>query len=266
MPESHGLAGLSAEFDRWGAAGRRARLWLRDDDAVSPTPALEALVERLRAHEAPCLVAVIPTLASTALADWLSREPLLSVAMHGISHANHAPEGRKSEETPSELGLDLIRDALAAARARFTALFGARAGAWYVPPWNRIGREAAALLPSLGFRYLSTFGPRPLAAAPALGELNTHVDLMDWRGGRIGRPFAAVAADLAAALALARADGWRPVGVLAHHLVHDDSAWRTLDGLLDAVSRHAAAEWRAADALMAESAEGGPCRAAAAVT
>jgi hypothetical protein len=266
MPESHGLDGLSAELDRWGAAGRTARLWLRDDDAVRPTPALEALIDRVRAHDAPCLVAVIPALASTALAGRLSQEPLLRVAMHGIVHANHAPEGRKTEETPAELGPARIRDGLAAARARLTAMFGPCAGDWYVPPWNRIGCEAAALLPSLGFRSLSAYGPTPLALSTALRQLNTHVDLMDWRGGRIGRPTEAVAADLAAALALARADGWRPVGVLAHHLVHDAAAWRTLDALLDAVSRHPAAEWRDAEALVAEAHDAGPCPAAAAVT
>ena len=32
---------LNAELDRWHKAGKTARFWLRDDDAVEPTPELE---------------------------------------------------------------------------------------------------------------------------------------------------------------------------------------------------------------------------------
>ena len=32
---------LQAELDRWQEAGKTARFWLRDDDAIEPTPQLE---------------------------------------------------------------------------------------------------------------------------------------------------------------------------------------------------------------------------------
>ncbi|MGO7418364.1 polysaccharide deacetylase, partial [Rhizobium ruizarguesonis] len=35
---------LRRELDLWQAAGRVARFWLRDDDAVEPTLALEMLI------------------------------------------------------------------------------------------------------------------------------------------------------------------------------------------------------------------------------
>ena len=35
---------LSRELARWRAAGRRARLWWRDDDARAPGPELERLL------------------------------------------------------------------------------------------------------------------------------------------------------------------------------------------------------------------------------
>ncbi len=64
-------------------------------------------------------------------------------------------------------------------------LFGARALAVLVPPWNRIAPALVPALPEIGFRGLSTFGPR---ARPepvrGLRQVNTHVDLIDWRGGR----------------------------------------------------------------------------------
>ncbi len=37
---------------------------------------------------------------------------------------------------------------------------------------------------------------------------------------------------------LARRDHWRPVGILLHHLVHDATAWATLDAIMDEVSTH----------------------------
>jgi peptidoglycan/xylan/chitin deacetylase (PgdA/CDA1 family) len=243
MAESHGLDLLTEELDRWHDGGRTARLWLRDDDAVEPTAALERLIELLRAHAVPCLLAAIPMLATPELAERTAEEPLLTVGMHGVRHANHAPPGRKTEETPSERGLDRIRSDWAQARERLVSLFGPAAGVCYVPPWNRIGREAAALLPELGFQALSGFGPRPLGASPQLIELNTHVDLMDWRGGRVGRQEGDIAADMTQALGQARADGWRPVGLLAHHLVHDAAAWEALDTVLNLCARHPAARW-----------------------
>jgi hypothetical protein len=249
MHDRYRETALIEELDRWRAAGRIARVWLRDDDACQPGPSLDALLERLRRHQAPCLLAVIPMKTDRALADRLAGETMIRVAVHGAWHVNHAPEGRKSEETPLERGIETILSELGAARERLSRLFGEAAGRWYVPPWNRIGAEVAARLPELGFRILSTFaGTLPdLGAAPA--QVNTHVDLMDWKGGQVGRPATAVAATLASELALARLDGWRPVGVLTHHLVHDAQAWSTLDAILRTVSDHPAAQWTAPDDL-----------------
>ncbi len=243
MHEGYHNPALIEELDRWRAAGRIARLWLRDDDACQPGPSLDRLLESLRRYQAPCLLAVIPMSANQALADRLAVETGIRVAVHGASHVNHAPPGRKSEETPLERGVEAIAAELGAARERLTGLFGEAAGSWYVPPWNRISVEVAALLPELGFHVLSTFA-RPLPDLGAsLVQVNTHVDLMDWKGGRVGRLATAVMADLTSELAQARLGGWRPVGVLTHHLVHDAHAWEALDALLALVANHPAAHW-----------------------
>ncbi len=34
---------FETELDRWSAAGRRVSLWLRDDDAIAASPALDRL-------------------------------------------------------------------------------------------------------------------------------------------------------------------------------------------------------------------------------
>jgi hypothetical protein len=251
-PRQASVSTVIAELDRWAAAGQTARLWLRDDDACEPGPALERLLAATRRHTAPCLLAIVPMKAGRALADALKDRADVRVAMHGIIHANHAAAGQKSEETPADRPLDAVSAELQGARARLVALFGAAAGAWYVPPWNRIGPAVAALLPVLGFKVLSTFGKARFGLEPALVELNTHVDLMNWRGGRIGRTPDDVLTELAAELASARQGGWHPVGVLTHHLVHDDTAWAALDAVLQVVSAHPAAAWCDPHALVAE--------------
>lgn len=222
---------VAAELSHWRDAGRTARFWLRDDDAIEPTPALERLTALAEAAAAPVLLAIIPMRAASGLVELLARRPLLIPAMHGAWHRNHAPPERKKEETPAERGLDAIAAELGAARARLVDLFGPAAGRCYVPPWNRIPASVADLLPKLGFASVSTFGPKTPLVSDRLAQVNTHVDLMDWHGGRVGHPPARIAEMLASALARARADGFRDVGVLAHHLVHDETAWAVLEEL-----------------------------------
>ncbi|HZU89888.1 MAG TPA: hypothetical protein VE993_11575, partial [Stellaceae bacterium] len=62
---------LCGELDRWGAAGRVATLWWRDDDATAPNDRLDRLLAI--AGEAPVTLAVIPALAAPELACWLAR-------------------------------------------------------------------------------------------------------------------------------------------------------------------------------------------------
>jgi hypothetical protein len=255
MHASYDWTKLVEELDRWHDAGRKAHFWLRDDDAQEPTPALGELLQRLRAHNAPCLLAIIPMRAGEPLAARLQDEPLVRIAMHGAWHTNHAPAGMKSAETPVERGISPILAELGAARARLIAHFGEQSGDWYVPPWNRIDKAVAAGLPDLGFSAISTFADNLLNLAPALAQLNTHIDLMDWKGGRVGRTEAAVAMDIAAQLARVRERGWAPVGILAHHLVHDATAWSVMDMILDLVSRHPAALWSSPDDLVADRAQ-----------
>ena len=88
-------APLWAELDRWVEAGRSVQLWLRDDDAVAPSPALSRLSDLAERFEAPVLLAVIPMLAEPALAAALARMPLLQPCQHGVRHQNHAPPREK---------------------------------------------------------------------------------------------------------------------------------------------------------------------------
>ncbi|TIS82782.1 MAG: polysaccharide deacetylase, partial [Mesorhizobium sp.] len=51
---------LVEELACWRRADRKAEFWLRDDDAVDPTAALDRLLELTRALEVPLTLAVIP--------------------------------------------------------------------------------------------------------------------------------------------------------------------------------------------------------------
>ncbi len=68
MTDSMAWEPLRRELDRWQAAGRVARFWLRDDDAVEPTQPLDMLLDLTGEHEIPLTLAVIPGLTGEELA------------------------------------------------------------------------------------------------------------------------------------------------------------------------------------------------------
>lgn len=227
---------LADELARWRDAGLSPRLWLRDDDAVAPTPALERLIT-LSAHcQAPVLLAVIAQPAQPALAERLADVALFTPCQHGYAHRNHAGAGERAVELGGARGLEVIAHDLAAGQQRLIALFGDRLSRILVPPWNRIDAHLAGRLPALGFATLSTFGPPRFDGIAGLGELNCHVDLIDWRGGRVGKSPARLERELVSAFALARAEGGRAVGFLTHHLAHDAQAWASLDEALSSLT------------------------------
>src|SRR5919206_2172704 len=127
MPRSDDLwAPVHRELDLWAEAGRSARLWLRDDDAVAPTPALDALIALAEDFEIPVLLAVIPAFADEALARRLDGARLVRPAVHGYAHANHAGAQEKKQELGPHRPRAVVLGELAAGRARLAALFRAR--------------------------------------------------------------------------------------------------------------------------------------------
>jgi hypothetical protein len=73
-----------------------------------------------------------------------------------------------------------------------------------------------------------------------LVEVNTHVDIIDWRGARAFCGEDAAAAMATRHLAARRsgeADSNEPTGWLTHHEVHDSSAWEFLERLFERTRR-----------------------------
>ncbi len=231
---------LAREMDRWREVGRLPTLWWRDDDAVAATPALKEL---RRVALAPLALAVIPAAADRPLEDSLAAFvgawPEASVLQHGIGHRSHAAPGAKNSEFPASRPWPDIRDGLMAGKSRLQNAFGAQFLPVLTPPWNRIADAIPAQLPALGYRGLTRFDEPPFrrnSAIPGLAEVNTQVDVIDWRGSRgfvgvrwaLGRLLVHLAARR-----LGVADPDLPTGILTHHLVHDTATWRFLENLQD---------------------------------
>jgi peptidoglycan/xylan/chitin deacetylase (PgdA/CDA1 family) len=239
---------LEEELGRWRDAGRVADFWWRDDDASTLSTGLQRLLSLSARNAVPLALAVVPLEAAPELFAGLGA----SVLMHGTDHRNRAAPGeKKTEFAAAEPQADAIAR-LSAARERLARQAGASFLPVLAPPWNRFKRALAARLPAAGLHGLSAYGPRAAAeAAPGIRQVNTHVDLIDWRGTR---GFAGEDAALRAAvkhLAARRSgavDAAEPTGWLTHHALHDAAAQAFLERLFER-TRSLGARWLDAVAL-----------------
>jgi predicted glycosyltransferase len=216
---------------RTAEAGRTVALWWRDDDVVAHTPALDRLLEVARAFDLPIALAAIPVGLKRSLTERLGEEPQAHVVVHGFSHRNHAPPGEKKAEFGPHRPLAALAQDAAAGLERAREACDGKLLNVFVPPWNRAAPELLAMLSKLGYRGFSAFGERPARhEAQELVQANTHADPIDWAGTRRFLPSEAILAQLARAIA--NADPAEPIGLLTHHLIHDESGWRFLEALL----------------------------------
>ncbi len=239
---------LYRELDRWHAAGRVARLWLRDDDAIEPTPALDRLLAETKIYGIPITLAVIPAFTDEALVARLADEAHVNVAVHGWAHHNHANSDKKKQELGGPRLEETILGELYEGFLTLQKLHPTRFLTMLVPPWNRIDKALIPKLPALGFQSLSTYGRSK--GENALAILNSHIDLMDWHGTRGGRPMVDLIGELVVELQDRFEGRNEPIGILGHHLVHDAAAWDFLAKLFGATAGHPGVEWASAAALL----------------
>jgi peptidoglycan/xylan/chitin deacetylase (PgdA/CDA1 family) len=221
---------LASEFSCWRQEELTPRFWLRDDDATKPTPALDRLLGLVDRYDVPLLLAVIPAEAKDALAEAIGGEPLVTPAVHGYAHRRHTPNDVLAMELGGERAIEDILGELKAARVMLRGLFGDRLSGILVPPWNRLSREVAARLHEAGFTALSTNSWHEDGSS--LPQLNTQIDIIDWANGRRGQTVEWAMGELLRRLEQARERGGAPLGILGHHLVHDEQAWTTLEALV----------------------------------
>jgi len=241
-----GFDDLLSELDAFGRAGRRVSFWWRDDDAVEPTPALARLLDLSDAFGIEVAVAVVPASASTALAPMFANHRHVAVLQHGYAHKNHATPGKPSVECGGARPVEVVLEELAAGRRRLSEMLDGRAEAILAAPWNRIERPVLDHLGEAGFRGASACGPRrAMQGAHRLAIANAHVDPMNWRERRFAgheKAISSFAGELGARrIGIAEQD--EPVGLLTHHLDHDEGLWEFLDGLFRLTIAHPAARW-----------------------
>jgi hypothetical protein len=229
---------LIKTLDASHAAGQQLNFWLRDDDAVEPTPELDRLLALTATSHVPTTLAVIPENTGIALAEHLRPRNDITVAVHGWSHGSHSGPGEKTQELGDHRPLPVVTGELRAGFEKLAQLYPGQFVPIMVPPWNRISDAVAEALPSLGYEALSVYGPENEGPLPLL---NTHLDIMNWRT-RSGREPDELFSGLAALVE--RPDRPPVIGVLTHHLVHDEQAWGFLDQLFEITAGHPACVWK----------------------
>lgn len=232
---------LTRELDLWRDTARPATFWWRDDDATTPSVALDRLLALRTKHHIPVMLAVIPARAERSLAGRLAEERDVSVVQHGWAHSNHAPVGASKAELGPDRPTALMLGELVRGQLMLDRLFRQ----WLrvlVPPHNRIAPALAAALPSAGYAGLSTYNARRKTAGGPT-QVNAHVDIMNW----VTRGFGGAEAALRLAIGhlearrTGTADPEEPTGLLTHHLAHDEAAWDFTDAFFAAVASHPAA-------------------------
>jgi hypothetical protein len=237
---------LDDELKAWRRAGLTATFWWRDDDATRPGPRLDRLLGI--AGSLPISLAVIPASVTESLAQGVAahnaRAGKVTVLQHGYAHANHAPASARKAEFGDHRPLGTMLGELDSGRLRLEKLFGSTFQPILTPPWNRICREAADNIHRCGLRRLSCFGSRRPEEAERV--VNTHIDIIDWHGGRgfAGeRQVLQAAVRHLAARRTGATDSDEATGVLTHHRDHDEACWRFIGRFVRAVAAHQAAAW-----------------------
>ncbi|KZE35295.1 glycosyl transferase family 28 [Chelatococcus daeguensis] len=243
--ENRAWAELDEALDVLARTGWRVGLWWRDDDAVQPSQALDRLLVLSARTGVPVAIAAIPSQAGHDLAVRLAAAPQASVLVHGFAHANHAPAGeKKAEFGPHRDRAEMERE-LRSSLAMARAVFGEKLVPVFVPPWNRCAPALAPALARAGYAGLSLFGDRTAPDMAGLPLVNTHLDPIDWHGSRSLAEPARLLAGLAEAIrrrAGGIADADEPIGLLTHHLVHDEAVWAFCERLLTNLRNSSAVE------------------------
>ena len=236
---------LGRELDEWAAAGTKARLWWRDDDAVSDTPQLRRLLELAAHSDAVVALAVIPEGAQESLARLAERAPCC-IWQHGLIHHDHG-QGEFGEGRP----LDLLKHEALRGQRWLDRLF--TPAGWqrvFVPPFHAISMPFKRAVAGLGYVGLSAGDPL-VPPVEGLPEQNAAFDLTDWSDGSFYGADA-VCTMLVRELAMRRGGELAqasPIGVLTHHLALAEEAWAFLAELVGFLDRHPAVEFIAPDTL-----------------
>ncbi len=239
------------ELSLWQRQGLTASVWVRDDDATDVTEALNQLERIARRFSIQIGLAIIPAKVEQALITHLEpRSEAFYPMCHGYMHADHGTEGNPSEFGDVRPLATLVEEARLAS-AVFSAHF--RRPPVFVPPYCSISPHLERRLKEFGFKRLSNVPGKtqrrltklhrsisnlpslPRYLAMSVPNVNIHIDVIDW-GAHSAKSSHQIASELLGELRMRR-KGYipphTPIGVLTHHLVHDDLIWRSFEELLE---------------------------------
>jgi hypothetical protein len=170
---------LAREAAAWRRAGRRLRMWWRDDDAAALTPELARLLALSAAQGVPLALAVVPMGAGPQLPadliEAINAAASVSVLQHGTDHISR----RGPDQTPAQFedGVPAARMAAEILIARAAMDSFLRRLPLYAPPWNAVQPGLGAALSMLTL-HLSAYGK---TATPV--RIDAHLDLLRWGDG-----------------------------------------------------------------------------------
>lgn len=220
---------LGAELSQWQALGQKPQVWWRDDDAGQWGAELDRLLALAQDSQVPLGLAVIPMQVKAETVEHINQAPMAYVLQHGVDHQNYAPVGEKKAELGAHRELQTICTSLQDGWVRLSNCDNRHKV--LVPPWNRIDDTVSAGLAGLGYEGLSTFKARKMANIHGVKLVNTHVDIIDWKGTRgfVGQgQCLQMLVDHLRQKRLGHIDNREATGVLSHHLVHDEGCWQFL--------------------------------------
>lgn len=220
---------LELELGAWRRRGHRPRLWWRDDDARQATAQLDRLLTA--ASGLPLALAIVPDGDLAGLAGRLAKETALTLSQHGVDHQNRHPAGgRRSEHPPGATQAEI---SAAVARGRDAMRAAGLEPRFYTPTWNEYDdglltavREAGYVTFSAGINGYPTQG---------LKHIGADVDFMRWKGAPQFKGSARILNLVRRRLEVRRRQRryGAPIGILTHHLVHDEPTWAFLTWFLD---------------------------------
>jgi predicted deacetylase len=229
------LQGVLARAAEARSGAAPATVWFRADDIGVPGRQFGRMLATFTAHRVPLAPALVPAWLTASRWHALQRQGsegahLWGWHQHGWRHLNHQPGGKKQEFGPARSAAALESDLVRGCR-RLEAILGDAFLPLFTPPWNRCSAEALAQLKALGFRAVSRSSGAKPSSPEGLVDLFVNVDLHTRKATRAQADWAALLAELEAALTV----GW--CGIMLHHQRMNGAAFDFLDILLQHMAK-----------------------------
>ncbi len=209
-------------------------LFFRADDIGVPSAQYHRLIQLFLHHKMPLCLATVPTWLTTSRLEALTLDANINSSQwcwhqHGWLHKNHETSGKKQEFGPLR-SYDAIKADLERGKIRLQKLLGSAFFPFFTPPWNRCGETTLIALKELHFQGLSRSKGAHPAPPPDLLDISINVDLHTRKEANHEEGLTNLLKELSTSLA------GDVSGIMIHHQIMNDEAFRFLDILLQKIS------------------------------